>query len=344
MKRLGIILLLIPLSFCIYAQESSPLIRPLKLNTDYIKDYKRQLTTRAYLLSESVGFRIKPSTQAQDIYYVPNSDIKNGLAVFYKWFGIGLSIDNPFSGQDVTKKGESKIIDLRLNAYGSAFSAEIALQDYHGFYLSNMKHMPVEWNSEDPYLQRPDMEILSASALFYLVFNYKKHSFRSAFIHNERQLKSSGSLVLMPSFVYLDLRADSCLIPDFYLNKWEVLPNETIREGKFLTAGISLGYSYTFVFLKYFFLNLALIPGGYLQYYDYEAVEGRKIGRMPSLLWLGRSAFGFNSDHFYFGIGGIYGYNTSPLNIGETNFNYDMNQIRLWIGTRFNIKKKNRNK
>jgi len=35
------------------------------------------------------------------------------------------------------------------------------------------------------------------------------------------------------------------------------------------------------------------------------------------------------------GIGGVLGFNPSKLNISQTNFNYEMNQIRIWIGTRF---------
>ena len=319
----------------IFAQNLNEKHADSKLNTDYIKDYKHLFTTRLYLLSESVGFTIKPGNLEVPLRYVPNNDIKNGLAFFHKWYGIGLAFNNPFAGNDVAIKGKSKIVDLRVNAYGRAISAELALQDYQGFFLKNMLEQPIAWNPESAYMLRPDMQIFSTSAIMYYVVNHKKHSFRAAYLQNERQLKSSGSIIVMPSFVYLKLQSDSTLIPDFYNSTYLVKDNEHIEDGKFLTYGVSLGYSYTYVFFKYFYVNLSLIPGIFVQNYDYESGLGSDKGVKLSALWLGRAAFGFNSDFIYLGIGGVHGFNPSKFNIGQTNFNYDMNQIRVWIGTRF---------
>lgn len=311
----------------------------VKQNALYIKDYKHKLTTRFYLLSESVGFRINPTDQKTPIHYVPNNDIKNGLAIFHKWYGIGLAIDNPFAGKDIDKKGMSSIFDIRLNAYGSALAAELSIQDYEGFFWKNVNELPIVWDPESPYPQRSDMHLFSTSAILYYIPNHKKHSFRAAYLQNERQLKSAGSLIIMPSFIYLNLKSDSSLIPDIYSSFYSVAEDEHIINGKFFTYGISIGYSYTFVFLKNFYLNFSMIPGGFIQQYVYEYENGEKKVKKIAIMWLGRAAFGFNSDIFYAGMGGVYGFKATQLNIGQTNFNYDMNQIRLWIGTRFGLGK-----
>jgi hypothetical protein len=333
MKLFSIAFVFLPIVLC--AQSLSGENVSPKYDADYIKDYKHLFTTRFYLLNESVGFRVKPNDQEISLNYVPNNDIKNGLAFFHKWYGVGLAVNNPFAGKDVLRKGKSSIVDFRLNAYGSAVAAELSLQDYQGFYLKNMLQQPLNWEPESPYFQRSDMHIFSTSAIVYFILNHKKHSFRAAYLQNERQLKSSGSLIIMPSFVYLNLKSDSSLIPDFYSAKLLVQDDEHIRNGKFFTYGISLGYSYTYVFLKYFYLNLSMIPGAFIQNYDYESEYGSVRGTKLTALWLGRAAFGFNSDHIYFGVGGVYGFNATRLKIGQTNFNYDMNQLRVWIGTRF---------
>lgn len=312
----------------------------IKQNALYIKDYKHQLTTRFYLLSESVGFRVNPTGQKIPIHYIPNNDIKNGLAIFHKWYGIGLAVNNPFAGKDVDKKGMSSIFDIRLNAYGSALAAELSVQDYKGFFWKNVDQLPLVWDHESPYPQRSDMHLFSTSAIFYYIPNHKKHSFRAAYLQNERQLKSAGSLIIMPSFVYLSLQSDSSLIPDHYSSFYAVPEDEHIINGKFFTYGISIGYSYTFVFLKNFYLNLSMIPGAFIQQYNYEYSHGKKKVEKFAIMWLGRAAFGFNSDIFYAGLGGVYGFKATQLNVGQTNFNYDMNQIRLWIGTRFGLGKK----
>ena len=142
-------------------------------------------------------------------------------------------------------------------------------------------------------------------------------------------------MLIMPSFVYLKVSSDSSLIPDFYNSTYPVEEYEHIKNGKFFTYGISVGYSYTYVFLKYFYLNLSFVPGIFIQNYDYESEFDSERGTKLTALWLGRAAFGFNSDPIYFGIGGVYGFVPTRLKIAQTNFNYDMNQIRIWIGTRF---------
>ena len=82
----------------------------------------------------------------------------------------------------------------------------------------------------------------------------------------------------------------------------------------------------------------------FLQTYKYETEDGVTKSEEVSILWLSRGALGYNSDKVYVGIGGVFSFNASPVQIGEANFNYNINQIRFWIGTRFDVfKKKKKN-
>ena len=171
----SLIIFLILLPSVIFAQNLGSENESSKFNSEYIKDYKHLFTTRFYLLSESVAFRVKPTNQEVLLNYTPNHDIKNGLAFFHKWYGVGLAIDNPFAGEDISRKCKSSIVDLRLNAYGSVFAVELSLQDYQGFFLKNMLEQPLNWNLESPYFQRPDMHVFSTSAIVYYIANHKKH-------------------------------------------------------------------------------------------------------------------------------------------------------------------------
>ncbi|MCP4553447.1 MAG: DUF4421 domain-containing protein [Bacteroidetes bacterium] len=123
--------------------------------------------------------------------------------------------------------------------------------------------------------------------------------------------------------MYLNLKSDSSLIPDYYRSFYSVPEDEHIINGVFFTYEISIGYLYTFVFFKNFFLNLSIVPGAFIQQYEYE--NGEKKAEKIAIMWLCRSAFGFNSDMFYAGMGGVYGFRATQLNIGQPNFNYDMN-------------------
>ncbi|MCF8386289.1 MAG: DUF4421 domain-containing protein, partial [Bacteroidales bacterium] len=267
---------------------------PGKLNPEYVRDYKDLITARTYLLYEGIGFTINPSRTDINIDYKPNIHTKVGLAAFYKWFGLGLAVRNPFYARDNQEKGKSSIIDLRVNAYGKSIACELSYQDYNGFYLSNSGQVIPGWKPGDAYYQRPDMEIEAFSILFYYLFNSDKHSIRAVYIQNEQQLKSSGALVLVPSYMYTRLHADSGLVPGVFAPAEEVLPEENIIQGKFHNAGFSAGYSYTFVFFKNFYLNLSLIPGMFLQKSEYSSNSGKIRNQELALLWLGRGALGFS--------------------------------------------------
>ncbi len=73
------------------------------------------------------------------------------------------------------------------------------------------------------------------------------------------------------------------LIPDYYRSFYSVPEDEHIINGAFFTYGISIGYSYTFVFFKNFFLNLSMIPGAFIQQYDYEYENGEKKQKRSQL-------------------------------------------------------------
>jgi len=75
-----------------------------KINPKYIVSYKYLLTSRFYLLNESIGFQVKPKGAEKGILFKPNIHTKVGLAGFYKWFGFGLAIRSPFyeRNEDIT--------------------------------------------------------------------------------------------------------------------------------------------------------------------------------------------------------------------------------------------------
>ncbi len=307
-------------------------------DTNYIKQYKKDITARFYLLDELIGFNINPGKTDEKLSYRPNISVKVGLAGFYKWFGLGLAVKNPFYSCDNSTKGKSSIIDLRINGYGSNMAIELSYQDYKGFYLKNTETIISSWNSDD-YYQRPDVKIKALGIIFYYIPNYRKHSIRAAYIQIEKQKKSSGSIMIVPSFLYTNLSADSSLIPLYYTNKYNIPKNEQIVKGKFYNYGISIGYAYTLVFLKDFYINASIIPGFFYRHRKYTTEVGRDNDYRTSLLWLGRIAVGYNSDKFFIGGGGVYGYNPAPFSEGNVSYNFKINQFRVWVGTRFGVKK-----
>lgn len=336
--RLVLLFLLLPLLGS--AQFKNILNHLAEVDSSYLISYRDDVTARFYFVNEEVNFGVHPPSGEDMLLYTTNNDLKIGFDVFHKWWRIGLAVNNPFAGSDRQEKGSSSIIDIRLNAYGNALALDLGIQDQSGFFLKNIGLISPTWKHGDDYPKRPDMHIFSMGAIVYYIDNYKKHSFKGAFIHNERQLKSSGSLIVSPSFVYLNMESNYTLIPSFYADQYNIPEDEKLQSGKFLTFGISAGYSYTYILNKSFYASFAFIPGVFWQTYKYKTYANTIKGSNPTFLWTGRSAIGYNGEKIYIGLGGIWGFKTTRLEIGQSNFNYDMNQIRLWIGTRFNMPRK----
>ncbi len=70
-------------------------------NGAYLTDYTSVLTTRLFLLFQNAALLINtPDDNISKIVYRPNVKVRIGIAGFWKWFGLGLSIDNPLYKTD----------------------------------------------------------------------------------------------------------------------------------------------------------------------------------------------------------------------------------------------------
>ncbi|MBZ0243288.1 MAG: DUF4421 domain-containing protein [Bacteroidales bacterium] len=309
-----------------------------QIDTTYIKAFDGKLATRIYSLNEAATLVIDPLAEGPDLSYRPNSKQHFGIAVYYKWFGLGLAVQSPFTNPNQDIYGNSKSIDLRLNAYGRLVNAELAYVNYRGYYLENTPKIIDSHLPGDQYYIRDDLSIESVSGLVYFVPNHKKHSFKAAYIQNEYQLKSSGSLIIAPAFQLNRLTADESLIPQDYSTKYDVFDEDKLVRGKFNVVGVFVGYSYTLVFLERCYVNAAMLPGAFMQYYNYHTEENHYQKNNSYFLWTIRLALGYNGKHWFAGMGGVSGFNTALIPIETPAFALGIEQFRIWIGTRFAFK------
>ncbi len=329
------VLLLISLS----CQYTSLLAQQTDKDSNII-DYKQQLTLRLYSVTERISLDLNPLAEGPNLKFNPHTEPGIGIAAFYKWFGFGLALRMPTPQVDADKYGNSNEIDLRLNAYGSWINGELAFASYKGFYLSNSSEILENFGRDDPYLQRADLNINTVSAIIYFVPNYKRHSFRAAYIQNESQKKSSGSLVVAPAFQLFSLNADSSLMPHAYEQNFAVFEQDRVARGRFASAGVFAGYSYTFILFKKAYLNLGFLPGAFIQYYNYQSDQSHFTRNNAYLLWTTRFAAGYNGNKWFMGMGGVTGFNNANIPFKNTGLSLGMQQFRAWIGMRLNVKGK----
>ncbi|MCX6242544.1 MAG: DUF4421 family protein [Bacteroidetes bacterium] len=332
----SLFILLCCFPFPLLAQNNDTVHIP-NLDSIYIEDYTEWLTSRFYVLYQDAQFTIS-TNEVANIIYKPNTNIKIGIAGFYKWFGLGLSITNPFYQFKESTYGKTTSIDLRINAFGRAVAAEVFIQNFHGFYIRNIHP------TYSSYFILPDMNLFSLGAYGYWIYNSRKFSLRAAFVQNERQIKSAGSFMIRPGISFYKVTSDTGIIPGELIKLFKMDKDELLKGGRFYSFSLAPGYAYTLVFLKHAYVNAAAFPGVSWLSYSYEG-KYDNYSRSDFVFQLGlRVAIGFNTTRWYIGGALITGFNDLNSSWSNSSFFYDVSQFRFWGGMRFDIfrkKKKN---
>jgi hypothetical protein len=304
-------------------------------DSTYREDYTNLLTSRLFLLYQNASLVINPDVdKISNIIYLPNVNVRIGIAGFWKWFGLGLSIDNPFYKTDRNAYGKTTTLDLRVNAFGRSVAGELFYQTYKGFYISSPER------TEGTHYIIPDMKTIAMGLSGYWIYNSKRFSIRAAFIQNERQKKSAGSLVIRPAFLYYQVSSDLGIIPAEIVDAYNLPSASQIKSGTFYSLGISPGYAYTLVFLKNFYLTAAVFPGVAAQYSSFTNKSDTYTDFEFTLQLSGRFAVGYNSKKWFLGGSFQSGFNEIPDKLNNALFSYGVLQFRFWGGMRFDIFKK----
>jgi len=302
-------------------------------DTSYVADYKDQLTARIFLLYQDASIAVNPES-SEELIFRPNVSGRIGIAGFYKWFGLGLSLGNSILKRSTTTYGNTSVLDLRVNAYGRPVAAEVYFQDLKGFYIPNFK------DPEGNFYKIPDMHVFALGFTGYYIYNYQRFSIRSAFIQNERQKKSAGSFILRPTFLYYKLSSDNGILPAQMISSYGISTTFNLRQGEFVSIGLAPGYTYSLILFKNFYLNAAVFPGVLWQHYNYESNLITNTGSNFTFTLSWRAALGYNTDRWYIGASIVSGFDKIPGWIGNSTFYYDIAQVRFWVGTRFSWFKK----
>lgn len=217
-------------------------------DTTYYKTYRGSLTTRIFLSKKYTSVTLPSSDdRATDIKYKPNQKMNLGIGASYNnlSLNIGTSVGflNPNEG-----KGISKSTDFQLRLYPYKWAID-ALAIFHtGQYLTSEEYAT---GGSDTYYLRPDIKLNFAGASVYRVPNADKFSYHAAMTQNEWQKRSAGSLLYGGQVYYGLVKSDSALVPQRLTKSFG---QSAVNNLKFFTGGVGLGYAYTWVIAKHFFI------------------------------------------------------------------------------------------
>lgn len=308
-------------------------VRSEKDTVPYFTDMSDHLGLRLYLLRKLNNLEITNGNQTLNLN--PNGLLVIGVGFNYKSIGIGIGIGIPNTAKSNQKKGKTNQFDLQFSVYGKRIGIDGFLQIYKGYYNTNPNDF-VDWPS-DTLPQLPEMKILSAGVSAFYIFNSDKFSYKAAFVRNQIQNKSAGSVALGIFGNYDEVDSPGGFIPHEFPDSLK--SQLDLSAFRALSLGVYVGYMYSFVLSKKFFINLAALPGFGVREIKITKLNSQTESDIkPAPQLLGRASLGFENRNFYItltasAIVRSFKYNEFELDLATEQF-------RLTFGKRINVEKK----
>jgi hypothetical protein len=300
------------------------------LRAQYIQSYPEHFHVQGVLLSRNLRTELRHSDTRTRINFRPNGRQHIGAGV-YLW-GVLLQGAVRINKQavDEEKFGRTESFDFLVNTYARKWGADVAVQNYQGFYISDPRDWLPDWDRSMPRPQREDLVIQHVMANVFYVFNHQQFSYRAAYNMFDRQRKSAGSWMLSMNFSTTHMRADSSLIPAEIRLDFSSSPD--FSGVQMTTLSLLPGYSYTFIH-RYWFVNFSLAVGPGHQWLNYWEGDDQEYDIRIRPMSVARASMGYHSDRWF---AAITFFNQSNIaNPGNILLRHATTNFRLVVGVRF---------
>lgn len=310
--------------------------RPKAPDKEYIGDYTSELTTRVFGSRKYTTYRLHDKGYENKIIYRPNSPFNIGVGMNYRLIGINLGFNLPLINQ-TSEYGKTRFLDLQTHLYGRRMLIDFYGQYYKGYYINNSA---VLLDNKQVYI-RPDLRTFNVGSVVQYLVNGDKFSFKAAYLQNEVQLKSAGSLILGGAASLVHISADSSVIPgnlayaDFY-NNYHF--NRSAMQS--ITANI--GYAYTWVLPYDFFVTASLLGGVGANHSSLRNIALKEYAEKWGSEFNAtvRIALGYNSRRYFAGLHYVSTRATSSAPVSGARQEFGSGNFRVSVATRWPLKKK----
>lgn len=277
----------------------------------------------------SLSFEVQNNlSRKEKLIYKPNNAYTLGLGAYVFDLGLELTFAIPIDEKNHARFGSSSARDFQINALGKKWGADFFYQKYNHFYIDD-PNVPVP--PDDPFPQRNDINTRNLGISGIYIFNDTRFSFKSAYNFAERQLKSSGSFLLIGTINSFKVNGDSSVVSD--QAQTFIGQESEFKTLKHTTFSISPGYAYNFIY-KDFFLNTTLFFGPAHNWIYFEREDGStKNDTNINAFVAFRIGIGYNSDKFFTGLNFVTQSRSAVFE--DIRFTNSTSTFRFLVGYRF---------
>lgn len=320
MRRLPLVFFFFCVAFAVRGQNDS----------SYYVSYENQLTTRFYFSKKYTSFRYYEKDEELALRYFPNTTLNMGVGATYRWATLNLAFGFGFLNPD-DGKGDTRYLDLQGHFYGRKFFADVLGQFYQGFYLTDANVKDPEGN----YYLRPDIKVNAFGLAGNYITNHERFSYRAGFLQNEWQKKSAGTALLGWQIIWGNQSADSTLVPYAISGVHAEARNQRMT---FFETGPSVGYAYTLVVKRNFFLMGSVAVSFVFGTHTIFDVEDKRYSTfIPNISY--KTFAGYNTEKWAVSLT----FTNETLTIGNNSSNQrfalDAGNLRLNFVRRFTVRR-----
>jgi hypothetical protein len=306
-----------------------------KIDTNFVENYKDMLNAKLIAVVRTNKFSIKNKLNGSTLEYSINTNINMGIGLNFKGIGFEFQFNPKGLNKDDATFGKSTQFAIASSANTRRFIYDAFYRYNQGFHTTALYRMPGDTIYD--YYKRADIRNYNAGVNLIYIFNNKRFSSAAPYSLTQRQRKSAGSMLLGSYFFLYGIDADSLIYPDTLYKNFN--PEVQFADASSVVFGISCGYTYTFVFFRHWFANIATIPGISLQqFYSVNTFSQKVYSRSSASISLqSRLSIGYNRKNYFIGISWMN--NNFLINDSmESTVNYKFGTFRFYYGHRFDLR------
>jgi len=313
----------------------------LKHDTNYIKVYKDELTTRIFLARNQNGYTLSEKLVNPGLKYRTNDNLLIGMGYTYSFLTINLAVKLPFINQDDDTYGESKYLDLSFQTNFRSFIFDIYLQWNTGYYIANPEDFQAIPGGDITYPLRGDLRTNLIGMNVTYLFNSERYSYKASFLQNEFQKRSAGTPVVGVEGYWMLGRADSSITLNS-LTDSNYIDNQAFNQADLYNVGFDGGYAYTFVWNEHLYVSLASTLGLSLGYNiihnteeSFTCCDGFAFGLTNTT----QISVGYNNNKYYVGLSFVRFSMSQLMGSNGDWITYSTGSIRFNVVKRFRLKR-----